>query len=125
MDNQNIQNQNKYDISKSNFFANIDSEDKKNNEQQKQQNTEYVNTPISNLNQPNIPISQNIFYQNPNPNTISQYNFYPPKNDISSQNSNFYPSQYQLNNPYQTQQYNNYSNNQNFYPQNQSQGQSE
>ena len=124
MDNQNIQNQNKYDISKSNFFANID-EDKKNNEQQKQQNTEYVNTPISNLNQPNIPISQNNFYQNPNPNTISQYNFYPPKNDISSQNSNFYPSQYQLNNPYQTQQYNNYSNNQNFYPQNQSQGQSE
>ena len=125
MDNQNIQNQNKYDISKSNFFANIDSEDKKNNEQQKQQNTRYVNTPISNLNQPNIPISQNIFYQNPNPNTISQYNFYPPKNDISSQNSNFYPSQYQLNNPYQNQQYNNYSNNQNFYPQNQSQDQSE
>ena len=126
MDNQNIQNQNKYDISKSNFFANIDSEDKKNNEQQKQQNTKYVNTPISNLNQPNIPISQNNFYQNPNPNTISQYNFYPPKNDIiSSQNSNFYPSQYQLNNPYQNQQYNNYSNNQNFYPQNQAQGQSE
>ena len=126
MDNQNIQNQNKYDISKSNFFANIDSEDKKNNEQQKQQNTKYVNTPISNLNQPNIPISQNNFYQNPNPNTISQYNFYPPKNDIiSSQNSNFYPSQYQLNNPYQNQQYNNYSNNQNFYPQNQSQDQSE
>ena len=43
---------------------------------------------------------------------IPQSNFYPPQNDIS--NSNFYPpSQYQINNPYQNQNY------QYFYPQQQ------
>ena len=124
MDNQNIQNQNKYDISKSNFFANIDSDNNINNQEQNIQNTEIVNTPISNLNQQNISNSPNNFYQNQNSNIISQYNFYPPRNDISSSNSNFYPSQYQLNNPYQNQQFN-YPNNQNYYPQGQQEGQSQ
>ena len=123
MNNQNIQNQNKYDISRSNFFANTDSEDTLNNQEQNQQNT-IVNTPISNLNQQNISNYQNNFYQNQNPNTTSQYNFYPPNNNISSSNSNFYPPQYQLNNPYQNQQFN-YQNNQNFYPQTQPDGQSQ
>ena len=123
MNNQNIQNQNKYDISRSNFFANTGSEDTLNNQEQNQQNT-IVNTPISNLNQQNISNYQNNFYQNQNPNTTSQYNFYPPSNNISSSNSNFYPSQYQLNNPYQNQQFN-YQNNQNFYPQTQPEGQSQ
>ena len=124
MDNQNIQNQNKYDISKSNFFANIDSDNNINNQEQNIQNTEIVNTPISNLNQQNISNSPNNFYQNQNSNIISQYNFYLPRNDISSSNSNFYPSQYQLNNPYQNQQFN-YPNNQNYYPQGQQEGQSQ
>ncbi len=47
---------------------------------------------------------------------MPQYNFYPPQNDSSVSRSNFYPPQYQLNNPYQNQQFN-YQNNQNFYPQ--------
>ena len=112
---QNIQNQNKYDISKSNFFANIDSEDKKNDQAQQIQNSGTINTPISSINPQNIPNIQNNFYQNPNPNTIPQYNFYPPQNDTMPK-SNFYPSSsYQLNNPYQNQQFN-YPNNQNFYP---------
>ena len=78
---QNIQNQNKYDISKSNFFANINSEDKRNDQTQQMQNSGTINTPISSLNPQNIPNIQNNFYQNPNPNIISQYNFYPPQND--------------------------------------------
>ena len=110
---QNIQNQNKYDISKSNFFANINSEDKRNDQTQQMQNSGTINTPISSLNPQNIPNIQNNFYQNPNPNIISQYNFYPPQND-SMPKTNFYPSSsYQLNNPYQNL---NYPNNQNYYP---------
>ena len=116
---QNIQNQNKYDISKSNFFANIDS-DKKNEQTQQIQNSGTINTPISSINPQNIPNIQNNFYQNPNQNTIPQYTFYPQKNDTMAK-SNFYPSSsYQLNNPYQNQQFN-YPNNQNYYPQGQPQ----
>ena len=108
------QNENKYDISKSNFFANIepenkkDSEDKKDSKEQIPQSSGIINTPISNIN------NQNNFF--PNQNKMPQYNFYPPQNDSSVSRSNFYPPQYQLNNPYQNQQFN-YQNNQNFYPQ--------
>ena len=108
------QNENKYDISKSNFFANIepenkkDSEDKKDSKEQISQSSGIINTPISNIN------NQNNFF--PNQNKMPQYNFYPPQNDSSVSRSNFYPPQYQLNNPYQNQQFN-YQNNQNFYPQ--------
>jgi len=110
MDNQN-QNQNKYDISKSNFFSNIsDSNDKKDNQENKNQNNINLNVPISNM------ASQSNSNNNINP--VPQYNFYQPQNDIS--NSNFYPpSQYQINNPYQNQNY------QNFYPQQQPQQQSQ
>ena len=130
MDNQNIQNQEqnqnqkKYDITKSNFFANIDSEDKKNDQEVKPPSSGVINTPISNINPLNISNSQNNFFQNSNPNIISQNNFYPSQNNISSSNSNFYPSHYQLNNPYQNQQFN-YQSNQNLYPQGQQQGQSQ
>ena len=108
------QNQNKYDISKSNFFANIepenkkDSEDKKDSKEQIPQSSGIINTPISNIN------NQNNFF--PSQNTMSQYNYYPPQNDSSLSRSNFYPPQYQVNNPYQNRQFN-YQNNQNFYPQ--------
>ena len=102
MDNQN---QNKYDISKSNFFSNIsDSNDKKDNQEIKRPNDINLNIPIS-----NIGTQSNSFN---NISSIPQNNFYPPQNDIS--NSNFYPpSQYQINNPYQNQNY------QYFYPQQQ------
>lgn len=110
MDNQN-QNQNKYDITKSNFFSNIsDSNDKKDNQEIKNPNNININAPISNIN------SQNYSINNINP--VSQSNFFPPQKDVS--NSNFYPPpQYQVNNPYQNQNY------QNFYPQQQSQQQSQ
>ena len=115
---QNQNNQNKYDISKSNFFANIpDSNDKKNEKEIKPQVLSNINTPI--LNQSN-------FF--PNSNSSPQYNSYPPKNDISNQQSNFYPpSQYQINNPYQNPQINyiNNQNYQNFYPPQQSQQQNQ
>ena len=110
MDNQN-QNQNKYDITKSNFFSNIsDSNDKKDNQEIKNPNNININAPISNMN------SQNYSINNINP--VPQSNFFPPQKDVS--NSNFYPSpQYQVNNPYQNQNY------QNFYPQQQPQQQSQ
>ena len=105
MDNQNIQNENqkKYDIKKSNFFANIDSEDKKDIQEEKPLNSGVINNPNLNIATLNISNSQNNFFQNSNQNISSQYNFYPPQNDISK--SNFYPSQYGLNNPYQNQQF--------------------
>ena len=120
------QNQSEYDISKSNFFANIDSEDKK-NEQSKTQNSVILNNP--NLNSVPPSISNNNFFPNQNQNSINQNNFYPPQNNMIS-NSNFYPSgQYQLNSPYQSPQQFNYPNNQNlnqnYYPQPPQQGQSQ
>ena len=66
----NIQNQNKYNIPKSNFFENINSEDKRIDHIQQIQNLGAINTPISSLNPQNIPNIQNNFYQNPNPNLI-------------------------------------------------------
>ena len=115
---QNQNNQNKYDISKSNFFANIpDSNDKKNEKEIKPQVLSNINTPI--LNQSN-------FF--PNSNSSPQYSSFPPQNNISMQQSNFYPpSQYQINNPYQNPQINyiNNQNYQNFYPPQQSQQQNQ
>ena len=125
MDNQNqSQNQNKYDISKSNFFAHTDSEDKKNDQEPNSLNQNTINnTPISNINSQNIiNSSQNNIYLNQNINSVPQYNFYPPQNNNNI--SNYYSSSYQINNPYQNQQFN-YPNNQNFYPQNQPQGESQ
>jgi len=132
------QNEKKYDISKSNFFANIDSDNKKNDEQSKEQRpptTGVINEPTSNLSQSNPNSSslsnqsipnynpQNNFY--PNQNVISQSNFFPTQNNIALEKSNFFPNQYQINNQYQNQGINNlyqsqgfnYQNNQNFYPQ--------
>ena len=119
-------NQNKYDISKSNFFANINTEDKK-NEQPKIQISGILNNP--NLNSMPQNISHSNFFPNQNTNTMPKTNFYPSENNMIS-NSNFFPSgQNQINTPYQSQQQFNYQNNQNFnqnyYPQPQQQGQSQ
>ena len=127
MDNSN-QSEKKYDISKSNFFANIEKEsDNKKNESEQQisqiQNSGVINNPNSNINSQNMPIPQTNFFPNQNFNTINsipQSNFYPnSQNNISPSNTNFFPSsQYQINNPYQNQQLN-APNNQFFYPQQQ------
>ena len=59
-ENQNQNTQNKYDISKSNFFANIpDSNDKKNEKEIKPQVLSNINTPI--LNQSNFFPNSNFF----------------------------------------------------------------
>ena len=129
-------NEKKYDISKSNFFANIPEkkEDNEPNNEIKEDSSQMINTPLSNMNPPipqnnfsnfnNIDNSNNITNIN-NLNNINNINnpinpSYASSNFFSSQN--FYP-QYQINNqyPYQNQPY---QNNMNYYPQNQNQTQS-
>ena len=123
MDNQ-TENQKKYDISKSNFFSNLDKDDKQKNEQKPQEiNTGIINNPTLSTNPQNISISQSNFFPSQNLNTIPQNNFYQP-NNISISNSNFFPTKNQINNHYQNQQFI-YPNNQNFYPQSQPQTQSQ
>ena len=140
MDNQN-ENPKKYDISKSNFFANLDSDDKKDEQKQQSQPqtnlSGILNNPNENKNPQNINIanslsnffpSQNI---NINSNSIPQNNFYPSQSENLISKSNFFPStQYPNNNPYpypypnQQFSYQNYQNNQNmqnFFPQQQNQ----
>ena len=117
--------ENKYDISKSNFFANIDINPQKDEPKQSIQSSGIINNPDSNtnINSQNIAISQSNFFPNQNINQIPQYNNYPPQNNALMAKSNFFPSTtYQSNNPYQNPQYN-YQNNSNFYPLPSSQGQ--
>ena len=119
------QNQKKYDISKSNFFANIESDKKKDEPEKPSQtlnsgvlnNPNNQNIPTSNINPQNSSISQSNFFPNQNINSISQSNFFPiSQNNYPISNTNFFPSsQYQINNPYPNQQFN-YQNNQNFFP---------
>ena len=119
------QNQKKYDISKSNFFANIESDNKKDDPEKPSlslnsgalNNPNNQNIPTSNINPPNSSISQSNFFPNQNINSISQSNFFPTsQNNYPLSNTNFFPSsQYQINNPYPNQQFN-YQNNQNFFP---------
>ena len=100
-------NEKKYDISKSNFFANIpENNDIQSKSEIKEESIENLNTPISNNINPQI--SQNNYISNINNinniNNISNSNFYPPQNY-----SNFFShmpinSQYQNNiNYYQNQ----------------------
>ena len=115
-------NEKKYDISKSNFFANIpekNDEEKKN--EIKEQSPQIIQTPLSNMN-PQIP--QNSFSYNNNINNNNINNI--PNANISYANSNFFPSQnistsnyyspYQINNQYQNNQIPNlnYQNNLNY-----------
>ena len=125
-------NEKKYDISKSNFFANIPekNDDEKKNEI-KEQSPQIIQTPLSNMN-PQIP--QNSFSFNNNINNNNNSNNIPNSN-ISYANSNFFPSQnisssnyyspYQMNNQYQNNQIPNlnlnYQNNYNYSSQMQNQ----
>ena len=105
-------NEKKYDISKSNFFANIPekNDDEKKNEI-KEQSPQIIQTPLSNMN-PQIPQNSFSFNNNINNNNNNINNI--PNSNISYANSNFFPSQnisssnyyspYQMNNQYQNNQ---------------------
>ena len=117
MDNKPSENQNKYDISKSNFFANIDTNTKKEDQNSPIQSSGILNNP--NANNQNISMYQSNFFQNQNLNQVPQYNYYPPQNNELMSKSNFFPStpsnQTNMNTQYQSQQFN-YQNNSNFFP---------
>ena len=123
-------NEKKYDISKSNFFANIpEKNDDEEKNEIKEQSPQIIQTPLSNMN-PQIP--QNSFSFNNNINNNNNMNNIPNSN-ISYANSNFFPSQnisssnyyspYQMNNQYQNNQIPNlnYQNNYNYSSQIQNQ----
>ena len=112
------ENEKKYDISKSNFFANIpESNISQQKNEIKTQTMEILNTPdkntqninISNIN--NINNANNITNNNTNKITNSSYqnNYFPPENYYSNYLNN------QMNNQYQNQQIN-YQNSMNYYP---------
>ena len=112
------ENEKKYDISKSNFFANIpESNVSQQKNEIKTQTMEILNTPdkntqninISNIN--NINNANNITNNNTNNITNSSYqnNYFPPENYYSNYLNN------QINNQYQNQQIN-YQNSMNYYP---------
>ena len=112
------ENEKKYDISKSNFFANIpESNISQQKNEMKTQTMEILNTPdkntqninISNIN--NINNANNITNNNTNNITNSSYqnNYFPPENYYSNYLNN------QMNNQYQNQQIN-YQNSMNYYP---------
>ena len=112
------ENEKKYDISKSNFFANIpESNISQQKNEIKTQTMEILNTPdkntqninISNIN--NINNANNITNNNTNNITNSSYqnNYFPPENYYSNYLNN------QMNNQYQNQQFN-YQNSMNYYP---------
>ena len=117
MDNKPAENQNKYDISKSNFFANIDGNTRKQEQNPQNQSSGIINIPNTNIQ--NIAISKSNFFPNQNINQVPQYNYYPPQNNTLLSKSNFFPSTYSnqtnTNIQYQNQQYN-YPNISNFYP---------
>ena len=120
------ENEKKYDISKSNFFANIpESNISQQKNEIKTQTMEILNTPdkntqninISNIN--NINNANNITNNNTNnitnnntnniTNSSYQNNYFPPENYYSNYLNN------QMNNQYQNQQIN-YQNSMNYYP---------
>ena len=116
------ENEKKYDISKSNFFANIpESNISQQKNEIKTQTMEILNTPdkntqninISNINNINNAnnITNNITNNNTNNITNSSYqnNYFPPENYYSNYLNN------QINNQYQNQQIN-YQNSMNYYP---------
>jgi len=115
-------NEKKYDISKSNFFANIPEKDENEPKNEIKDNSfQLISTPMSNMN-PQIPQSNfsnlNIINNNNNINNINNINnnynnpSYATSNFLSSQN--FYP-QYQPGNQYPNQPLN-YQNNMSYYP---------
>ena len=132
-------NENKYDISKSNFFANIpEKNDNKPKNEIKDVSSQIISTPLSNMNPQISPTNfSNINNMNNINNNINNYNNlnninninnisnppYANTNFFSSQNfssSNYY-SPYQLNNNQYQNQNLNYQNNLNYYTQGQNQ----
>ena len=126
-------NEKKYDISKSNFFANIpEKNDDEEKNEIKEQSPQIIQTPLSNMN-PQIPQNSFSFNNNINNNNNNINNI--PNSNISYANSNFFPSQnisssnyyspYQMNNQYQNNQIPNlnlnYQNNYNYSSQMQNQ----
>ena len=120
-------NEKKYDISKSNFFANIPEKDENEPKNEIKDNSfQLISTPMSNMN-PQIPQSNfsnlNIINNNNNINNINNINnnynnpSYATSNIFSSQN--FYP-QYQPGNQYPNQPLN-HQNNMSYYPPGQNQ----
>ena len=120
-------NEKKYDISKSNFFANLpEKEENEPKNEIKDNSFQLISTPISNMN-PQIPQNNfsnlNIINNNNNINNINNINnnynnpSYATSNFFSSQN--FYP-QYQPGNQYPNQPLN-YQNNMSYYPPGQNQ----
>ena len=120
-------NEKKYDISKSNFFANLpEKEENEPKNEIKDNSFQLISTPISNMN-PQIPQNNfsnlNIINNNNNINNINNINnnynnpSYATSNFFSSQN--FYP-QYQPGNQYSNQTLN-YQNNMSYYPPGQNQ----
>ena len=120
-------NEKKYDISKSNFFANLpEKEENEPKNEIKDNSFQLISTPISNMN-PQIPQNNfsnlNIINNNNNINNINNINnnynnpSYATSNFFSSQN--FYP-QYQTGNQYPNQPLN-YQNNMSYYPPGQNQ----
>ena len=120
-------NEKKYDISKSNFFANLpEKEENEPKNEIKDNSFQLISTPISNMN-PQIPQNNfsnlNIINNNNNINNINNINnnynnpSYATSNFFSSQN--FYP-QYQTSNQYPNQPLN-YQNNMSYYPPGQNQ----
>lgn len=120
-------NEKKYDISKSNFFANLpEKEENEPKNEIKDNSFQLISTPISNMN-PQIPQNNfsnlNIINNNNNINNINNINnnynnpSYATSNFFSSQN--FYP-QYQTGNQYPNQSLN-YQNNMSYYPPGQNQ----
>ena len=114
-------NEKKYDISKSNFFANVpEKDDNEPKNEIKDNSTELISTPISNMNpqfSQNNFSNLNIINKNNNINNINNINsaYNPPY-----ANSNFFPSQnyyqqYQINSQYQNNSLN-YQNNMSYYP---------
>ena len=120
-------NEKKYDISKSNFFANLpEKEENEPKKEIKDNSFQLISTPISSMN-PQIPQNNfsnlNIINNNNNINNINNINnnynnpSYATSNFFSSQN--FYP-QYQAGNQYPNQTLN-YQNNMSYYPPGQNQ----
>ena len=104
------ENEKKYDISKSNFFANIpESNISQQKNEIKTQTMEILNTPDKNTQNINISNINNINNANNITNSSYQNNYFPPENYYSNYLNN------QMNNQYQNQQIN-YQNSMNYYP---------
>ena len=121
------ENESKYDISKSNFFANIpENQDNEPKNEIKEKSLDLTSTPISSKN-PQLPQNNFSNFNNFNNNNLNNINYANNtyNNPSYINNNNFFSSQnynpqYQMGNLYQNQPIN-YQNNMYYYPQGQNQ----